>query len=110
MEAKAICSKVLACFELGVLFNTKVVCLMASVACYSLGCYKPTVVCLRPRWLVGAQDGLSATVVLCFKPKVACFRPAMAGFKPEVACFKPERACITLKVARMVCLISWWRV
>ena len=69
---------------------------MANVACYSLGCYEPTVVCLRPRWLVGAQDGLSATVVLCFKPKVACFRPA--------------RACITLKVARMVCLISWWRV
>ena len=55
LVAKAIYSKVLACFELGVLFNTKVVCLMASVACYSLGFYKPTVVCLRPRWLVGAR-------------------------------------------------------
>ena len=49
MEDKAICSKVLACFELGVLFNPKVACLMASVACYSLGCYKPTVVCLKAK-------------------------------------------------------------
>ena len=64
LVAKAIYSKVLACFELGVLFNPKLACLMASVACYSLGCYKPTVVCIRPRWLVGAQDGLSAKVVV----------------------------------------------
>ena len=64
LEAKAICSKVLACFELGVLFNPKLACLMASVACYSLGCYNTTVVCSRPRWLVGAQDSLSAKVVL----------------------------------------------
>ena len=44
--------------------------------------------------------------VVYFKPKVACFGPAMAGFKPEVACFKLEG----LEVARMVWLISWWRV
>ena len=80
MEAKAICSKVLACFELGVLFNPKVVCLMANVACYSLGCYKPTVVCIRPRWLVGAQDGLSAKVVL-FNLMVAGWSPGGAWLR-----------------------------
>ena len=72
MEAKAICSKVLACFDLGVLFNPKLACLMASVACYSLGCYKPTVVCLRPRWLVGAR-------MVCL-PRWFCFNLMVAGW------------------------------
>ena len=69
MEDKAICSKVLACFELGVLFNPKVAWFNPKVACYSQG------------WLYLAHCGV-------FKAKVACW--SSGGFTTTVAHLSPR--------------------